>query len=223
MHTRAAVGTLANVSDTSLGDTSLGDAGLGNTGSDDEVASSSRPPDIALDGLGDVKLPQPPTDGPDPLVDAVLAATRALVGVAARSLALLGEEVTLPQFRALVILATQGGQRLAELAQALGVDPSTATRMCDRLVRKELVHRRRTNDDRRGVRISLAPAGRELVDQVTQRRRAEIAEILARLDADRCEQVLSAMDAFAQAAGEPPPDGWALGWSTTAPAPGSID
>ncbi|HET9058679.1 MAG TPA: MarR family transcriptional regulator [Acidimicrobiales bacterium] len=158
--------------------------------------------------------PAEPADEGDLLVDAVLTATRALVGVAARSLAPLGEDVTLPQFRALVVLSTQGGQRLAELAQTLRVDPSTATRMCDRLVRKELVHRRRTSDDRRGVRISLAPAGRELVDQVTRRRRAEIGSILAKLDPDSCDAVLSAMEAFAKAAGEPMPDEWALGWAT---------
>lgn len=153
--------------------------------------------------------------GTDPLVEAVLGATRALVGVAARSLAQLGEDVTLPQFRALVVLATQGSRRLAELAQALRVDPSTATRMCDRLVRKELVHRRRTNDDRRGVRISLAPAGRELVAQVTARRRADIREILSRLDRSKYGVMLGAMEDFSRAAGEPAPDDWALGWATT--------
>ena len=38
---------------------------------------------------------------PDELVDTVLAASRALVAVAARSLAAAGDEVTLPQYRAL--------------------------------------------------------------------------------------------------------------------------
>ena len=40
----------------------------------------------------------------DELVDTVLAASRALVAVAARSLAAAGDEVTLPQYRALVVL-----------------------------------------------------------------------------------------------------------------------
>ncbi|MGH3283480.1 MAG: MarR family winged helix-turn-helix transcriptional regulator [Streptosporangiaceae bacterium] len=73
---------------------------------------------------------------PDELVDTVLAASRALVAVAARSLAAAGDEVTLPQYRALVVLAARGPQGTAELAAALAVNPSTATRMCDRLVRK---------------------------------------------------------------------------------------
>jgi len=41
-------------------------------------------------------------------VDTVLAASRALVAVAARSLAAAGDEVTLPQYRALVVLAARG-------------------------------------------------------------------------------------------------------------------
>ena len=164
-----------------------------------------------------------PLSGSSPLLDAVLAASRALVAIAARSLASLGEDVTLPQFRALVVLTTRGPQRLAELAQALGVDPSTATRMCDRLVRKSLVHRRRTNDDRRGVRISLAPAGRELVEQVTARRRAEIGAVLARLDESESRDVLLALQRFAQAAGEPTGSDWALGWATSAGQAGAAD
>jgi len=81
------------------------------------------------------ELPSPAEAAPDDLVDTVLAASRALVAVAARSLAAAGDEVTLPQYRALVVLAASGPQGTADLAAALAVNPSTATRMCDRLVR----------------------------------------------------------------------------------------
>ncbi len=142
----------------------------------------------------------------------MLGASRALVAVAARSLADLAEDVTLPQYRALVELAARGPQRPADLASALGVDPSTATRMCDRLVRKQLVQRRRISADRRGVRISLTPAGRTLVEEVTRRRRAEIAQILQRMPrADRAS-ALRALRVFADAAGEVPEQDWSLGW-----------
>ena len=77
-------------------------------------------------------------DAPDSVVDAVLSASRVLVAVAARSLADVGEEVTLTQYRTLVVLASRGPQNLAGLADAVGVTPATATRMCDRLVRKDL-------------------------------------------------------------------------------------
>ena len=67
-------------------------------------------------------------------VDAVLAASRVLVGVAAQSLADLEDTVSVPQLRALMILATRGPLHLTALAEDMGVHPSNATRACDRLV-----------------------------------------------------------------------------------------
>jgi DNA-binding MarR family transcriptional regulator len=94
------------------------------------------------------------------LTDAVLTASRVLVGVAARSLADHENEVSLQQYRALVVLASRGAQRPVDLAEALGVDPSTATRLCDRLVSKRLISRRRQGSDRREVRLDLSDRGR---------------------------------------------------------------
>jgi DNA-binding MarR family transcriptional regulator len=149
----------------------------------------------------------------DELVDTVLEASRALVAVAARSLAAAGDEVTLPQYRALVVLAARGPQGTAELAAALAVNPSTATRMCDRLVRKGLVRRHRQAGDRRSVRITLTAAGRELVAEVTRRRRAELARLLGALPPSQHEPVIAAFRAFAAAADELPQPGAALGWA----------
>jgi DNA-binding MarR family transcriptional regulator len=149
----------------------------------------------------------------DELVDTVLAASRALVAVAARSLAAAGDEVTLPQYRALVVLAARGPQGTAELAAALAVNPSTATRMCDRLVRKGLVRRHRQAGDRRSVRIALTAPGRDLVAEVTRRRRAELARLLGALPPAQHEPVIAAFRAFAAAAGERPQPGAALGWA----------
>ena len=146
------------------------------------------------------------------LVDAFIAASRALVAVAARSLADLGEEVTLPQYRALVVLRTRGPQRAADLASLLDVTPSTASRMIERLVRKHLVRRVRTKDDRRAVRVHLTDAGQTVVSQVTDRRRAEIEHILKQMPAQGRKALTSALRSFADAAGEAPEQDWALGW-----------
>ncbi len=148
----------------------------------------------------------------DELVDAVLGASRTLVAVAARSLAGVAEDVTLPQYRFLVELASRGPQRLADLATALGVDRSTATRMCDRLVRKRLVTRRRSQEDRRAVRVSLTSDGAELVAEVSRRRRVEIATIVGRMPPADRDSVVRALRAFADAAGEVPEQNWSLGW-----------
>jgi DNA-binding MarR family transcriptional regulator len=150
---------------------------------------------------------------PDELIDGVLGASRALVAVAARSLTTVADDVTLAQYRVLIELASRGPQRLADLATALRVDRSTATRMCDRLVRKRLVQRRRTSEDRRGVRISLSPAGAGLVAEVSRRRRAEIAAIVERMPSAHRARVVTALRAFADAAGEVPEQDWSLGWN----------
>lgn len=146
------------------------------------------------------------------LVEAFLATSRALVGVAARSLADLEEDVTLTQYRVLIELAAHGPLRITDLSAGLGVDSSTATRMCDRLVRKELVQRRRIRTDRRGVRVALSASGRDLVRHVSQRRRSEIAKILRRLPESDLVPVLEALHIFADAAGEVPEQDWSLGW-----------
>lgn len=147
------------------------------------------------------------------LVDAVLGASRALVAVAARSLGALAEDVTLTQYRVLVELAARGPQRAAELAGVLGVERSTATRMCDRLARKRLIHRRRRGRDRRAVQVALTEEGQTLVDRVTHQRREEISRILERLASRDRAAVRRALRAFADAAGTVPEQDWSLGWN----------
>jgi DNA-binding MarR family transcriptional regulator len=146
------------------------------------------------------------------VVDAVVGASRALVAIAARSLAAAGEDVTLPQFRALVVLASRGPQRVVDLAAFLAVTASTATRMCDRLARKGLIRRQRLSSDRRSVRVSISAAGRDLVAEVTQRRRRDIRAIVERMSTADREQLVTTLRLFADAAGEVPEQDWSLGW-----------
>jgi DNA-binding MarR family transcriptional regulator len=141
-------------------------------------------------------------------VDAVLTASRALVAVATISLGAAAEDTTIAQHRALVVLASRGTQRMGDLAAALGVTSSTAGRMCDRLVRKGLIRRQRARSDRRAVQISILPAGRQVVDQATARRRELIAGILVRLPARQQPAIARALQAFALAAGEIPDSLW---------------
>lgn len=149
---------------------------------------------------------------PSELADAVLTASRVLVAVAARSLAEHESEVSLPQYRALVVLGSRGPQRPADLAQALGVNPSTATRMCDRLVQKRLITRRRDVVDRRAVLVDLSASGRRLVELVTDQRRQEIARILKSVEPSEHEALVRAFNAFGAAAGEVPEGDWKRSW-----------
>jgi DNA-binding MarR family transcriptional regulator len=146
-------------------------------------------------------------------VQALMAASRAFVGLTARSLAGVDGDVTLPQFRALVVLAVRGPQRSVDIADELRVNPSTGTRMCDRLVRKGLIKRVRSTSDRRVVRLRLTGKGHDIVEQVVTRRKTELEQLVA-ATADLWQPaVIEALTAFAAAAGEVPEQDWWLGWA----------
>jgi len=154
-------------------------------------------------------------DGADDLVSALLTASRALVGVSARSLARVEDAVTITQFRTLVVLEGHGDTRLNQLAERVGAAPSTALRMVDRLIAARLVTRRENKADRREVLIALTVEGARLVREVTARRRAEIAAIVAAMPQEGRQGVVAALSAFAQAAGEATPSidtATRLGW-----------
>jgi DNA-binding MarR family transcriptional regulator len=139
----------------------------------------------------------------DAVTDAVLLSSRALVAVASRSIAAVDEAITLPQFRALVVLdGDESGMNVGALANELRIQPSTATRLCDRLVRKRLARRRVNPSNRREVTIVLTSDGRALVREVTRRRRREIASIMARVPAEQRVAIVEALTTFRQAAGE---------------------
>jgi DNA-binding MarR family transcriptional regulator len=137
------------------------------------------------------------------LTAAVLTASRLLVAVSARSLAAAEERVTLPQFRLLVLLASHGETNLVTLADRLMVNPSTALRMVDRLADGGFVTRRVNPESRRETLLRLSDAGQQIVDEVTTRRRNEIAAIVARMSARDRAGLVKALNAFADAGGEP--------------------
>nr|WP_155981230.1 MarR family transcriptional regulator [Nocardia sp. BMG111209] len=147
----------------------------------------------------------------DEITDALLAASRQLVAVSARSIAHVDETITITQFRTLVILSTRGPSKVAALAADLEVQPSTAGRMVERLIAARLVDRNPNPESRRELIIELTGRGRDVVDAVTARRRQEIAAIVRRMpDGDR-SGLVRALSAFS-AAGSPvtggEPDGY---------------
>ncbi|WP_141575105.1 MarR family winged helix-turn-helix transcriptional regulator [Actinomadura sp. WMMA1423] len=153
-------------------------------------------------------------DGVDAVTSALLTASRLLVAVSVRSLAAVEDAVTLPQFRLLVVLSSQGPAKLVTLAGLLEVNPSTAMRMVDRLAGAGLVDRQASPDSGREVRIQLTPAGRGIVDDVTARRRADIAAVVSRMPAGQRRALVEALRAFTEAGGEPPITSLAqLGWT----------
>ena len=146
------------------------------------------------------------------VVDSVLQASRALVAVAARSIARVDAAVTLPQYRTLVVLAARGPLNVRSLARELDVHPSTATRMCDRLVERHLIGRETSRTSRREVTVWLMPAGRQLLTRVTSVRKRDIRRIVAKVQAPLRDAMIEALQSFSDAAGEVPDQAWAAGW-----------
>lgn len=94
------------------------------------------------------------------------------------------------QHDALEVIVTLGEARMGDVAAALRVEPSTATRTIDRLETAGLVERRRAPDDARAVVVAPTPAGVDLYETVRQTARAALAELLDRFTTE--EQVLLA-------------------------------
>jgi len=102
------------------------------------------------------------------------------VAVTARALNAAGVELTLPQWRALVIVGrTATGSSISDVAERLGSDLSPTSRLIGRLERRGLVATGKTDRDRRVTRVRLTDEGRALRRQVIERRRELLAEVLA--------------------------------------------
>jgi DNA-binding MarR family transcriptional regulator len=136
-------------------------------------------------------------------VDATMAASRALLGVVARSLAGVLDQVTLPQFRVLVVLCAEGPLRSGVLAERLGIHQSTFTRTADRLVKQGWIRREPNAESRREVLVDLTDTGRSLVLEVMKARRVEMQRILTGVSAQDREAIRTGFETFARLAGEP--------------------
>ncbi|MEV0068020.1 MULTISPECIES: MarR family winged helix-turn-helix transcriptional regulator [unclassified Amycolatopsis] len=147
----------------------------------------------------------------DAITDAVLTASRLLVAVSARSIAAAGDLITLPQFRVLVILHSRGALNHAALAELLNVTPSTTSRMVDRLTAVGMVARQNSPSSRREILIELTDEGARVVRLVTNRRRREIAKIVAKMPEHARHGLVDVLTAFTEAGGEPSVDATADG------------
>lgn len=145
--------------------------------------------------------------------EAILAGIRVLLGVAARSIAAIADDVSLPQYRILVIIDRRGPQIMGALAERLNLDPSTVTRVCDRLVDKKLISRSVDANDRRAVLVHLTARSRRLIGQVNRLRRDDIHRLLESLSVDAQQRLAASLGELASAAGELADAAWTLGWA----------
>jgi DNA-binding MarR family transcriptional regulator len=102
----------------------------------------------------------------------------------------LGTKLTPSKLRGLELLAQHDGLRVGELADRLGVDDTTATRLVDRLEELGLAERHGEEGDRRAILVGLTEEGEELVAGVSDQRQQFFADVLATLEPDERIQLV---------------------------------
>ncbi len=135
------------------------------------------------------------------LAAAVDAAAVALLAAVVRPVEAVQARVSATQLRALRVVAEHGSLNLGGLADVLGVIPSSASRLCDRLVAAGLLRRELSEHNRREVTLTLQPAGRALLARLQAARQAELAAVLVRMSPEAAAALVHGLEEFARAAG----------------------
>ncbi len=111
-------------------------------------------------------------------------------------------DLTMQQLRVLFILAMSDALSAHELADSLGVGPTTLTGIVDRLETRALVCRLPDERDRRVRRIGLTDDGRQLVHDLNEVKRDFQRQLLGRLELDELAGLATGLDALARACAE---------------------
>jgi DNA-binding MarR family transcriptional regulator len=102
------------------------------------------------------------------------------------------------EIRALILLRSSGRVIMSDFAGELGVPLSTATHTIDRLVRKGLVIRVRSEQDRRVVQVEMSPQGLAFQTALRARHQAMARSWLAPLSASERQAFLELIAKIAE-------------------------
>ena len=111
----------------------------------------------------------------------------------------LGLDLTMPQLKVVLLLFTNGPERMSAMASALGVSLATATGVVDRLVEKDMVTREGDPNDRRVVLIRLSDKGEKLIAGLWQLARDNAEVLLRALDQRQLQLLNEALRALLEA------------------------
>ncbi len=142
-------------------------------------------------------------DDREDLAEAMLVASRALVGIAVRGVEAAGSDLTLAQHRVLLLLDEHGELSVNDIAGLLGVNQSNASRHATRLTELRLVTRKQAPHDARAVALRLTSRGRDQVRAVREARLDEIRSVLSRMELADVDRVVAALRRFSDAAAVP--------------------
>ena len=100
------------------------------------------------------------------------------------------------QMDTLDVLVTRKRWRMSDLAEALRVDPSTATRAVGRLISVGLAERSTCGDDGRVVQVAASRSGRNRHRAISKRRAIALSRLLGAFDPDERVLLAALMDRF---------------------------
>jgi DNA-binding MarR family transcriptional regulator len=111
-------------------------------------------------------------DLPEGLVDALEQLTFAAIGLTTVAIEQAAPgDLTLQQWRALVVIGRAGDVRVGDVAAQVGVSMPSASRLIARLMERGYVDSARDERDRRGTIVTLTSRGAEVRRTVIRRRR----------------------------------------------------
>ena len=103
-------------------------------------------------------------------------------------------DLSVPQFRTLGFLLHNEGASLTDLAEHIGLQPPTMSKMIDAMVSRGLVERNLAQEDRRRVTLALSPAGRQLWQEARRGTSEFVKEKLAGLPDEDLDIISRSME-----------------------------
>lgn len=111
-------------------------------------------------------------------------------------------DLTVAQYLTMEALSDKGSEcSMSELAERIQQSSATMTGIVDRLVEKGWVTRRRSEEDRRAVFVTLTAEGQQIVDRVAAERRQSVQQSIEKMNASDVEQFIALMQSYMAAAG----------------------
>lgn len=135
-------------------------------------------------------------------VEAAVEASREMLGVAVTTMADRQIDLSLTEYRTMVILQVKGPRSLSDIAIDLHLSNATAGRAAAKLERKGLAGRHADRYDGRVVVVSLTEEGRALYDETMARRQALFEIVLRDLSPDELVCIARAFRGFAESSWE---------------------
>jgi DNA-binding MarR family transcriptional regulator len=111
------------------------------------------------------------------------------------------EALTARQFAVLLTVDGHEGLSQTDLVNMTGIDRSTLADMIGRMLKKDLLRRRRTEDDARANAVSITPSGKRALSTVLARVKKAEDKVLSPLPSNRRADFLKMLTVIAEASG----------------------